>query len=188
MADRPILFSGPMVRAILGGRKTQTRRVVKNQPVQSRTDPAVFGWWAEDGCMIPTFDADGDEGPVCHYGVPGDRLWVRETFNNDWTDHVIYRADGGSAVEAGWPREPKWRPSIFMPRAACRLVLEVTAVRVERLQQIREADVHAEGCQLVQGEDARWHYGSLWNSLNAKRGFGWDTNPWVWVIEFNDAR
>ena len=184
MTERPILFSGPMVRAILEGRKSQTRRVVKPQPAshQGRIEWSYHnpGWWIVQGDVSNTWSR-----VRCHYGVPGDRLWVRETFNPDWTDRVIYKADGGSAVEAGWPREPRWKPSIFMPRRACRLVLEVTGVRVERLQEISSTDAEAEGvqCQPMSAKGFVDYYRDLWDRLNAKRA-PWASNPWVWVVEF----
>lgn len=206
MTDRPILFSGPMVRAILEGRKTQTRRVVKPQPT---------GFWNGTNLRSHTFvglvttesNTPRDHCWNSPYGQTGDRLWVRET----WTIR-----NAGPRVSTkpeawpnGWPQvthvadcHPKdniWnkRPSIFMPRWACRLVIEVTAVRVERLQQISEKDALAEGIKQWTGgrwkcaeQDGMAHespaaaYRCLWDSLNAKRGFGWGLNPWVWVVEF----
>lgn len=194
MRERPILFNGPMVRAILDWRKTQTRRAVKLQRCDGvHTDgPATcvprllatseWGWDFSTGGEI--------HGPMvrCPYGVPGDRLWVRETFNANWTDRVIYRADGGSAVEAGYASEPKWKPSIHMPRWASRITLEVTDVRVERIQDISEHDAIWEGCEPSVDASgvtpARKHFAVLWDSINAKRGYGWGTNPWVWVVTF----
>lgn len=186
--ERPILFSGPMVRAILDGRKTQTRRVVKPQPI-----------WVYD-CSVPvlTTDADPNAAIRCPYGVPGDRLWVRETFGRQWRHGFIYRADVETPIPAGG-----WEPSIHMPRCASRIMLEVTRVCVERLQNISEADAQAEGIQVLplqsvddpsawrqsgpgahQARNARESFRLLWDSINSKRGFGWDVNPWVWVIEF----
>jgi hypothetical protein len=190
VTERPILFSGPMVRAIIEGRKTQTRRLVKQQPVQSKTDPDVFGWWAEDGCMIPTCDADGEEGPICPYGVPGDRLWVRETWKPCFSD------GSGTAYRADENQDGPWKPGIHMHRRRCRLVLEVTAVRVERLQEISQQDVFREGLHNAQQKEIERRsgkllmshecYRDLWDSLNAKRA-PWASNPWVWVIEFKRA-
>ena len=200
MKERPILFSGAMVRAILDGRKTQTRRVVKmprgivslyrpfpNEPenVQGVDKDGLIGWYAS-----PT---------VCPYGAPGDRLWVRETFGIPDAPYerrdkalVIYRADQSDEMAA--LNRYFWRPSIHMPRWACRLVLEVTGVRVERLQDISSDDAIAEGIEPSDVGDAReeaaWNiagYEELWDSLNAKRGLGWATNPWVWVVEFRRA-
>lgn len=167
--ERPILFSGPMVRALLDGRKTQTRRVVNPQPATSSDGRAC--------------------GPIrCPYGAPGDTLWVRETWCSYMPGSVRYRADGHN--DAGWT----WRPSIFMPRWASRLTLRVYGVRVERVQQITQADARAEGVVDTSGAwgdltdtdraGPRGAFEALWNSINAERGFGWDVNPWVWVVSF----
>jgi hypothetical protein len=210
MKERPILFSGPMVRAILEGRKSQTRRVVKGLTAghehtgRSLTGlgyPASMGkWWAE-------FLHSEPGSPIyvaCPYGQPGDRLWVRETWAlhpDDGEAGVLWRA-----TDPGWDAEGtglKWRPSIFMPRWASRIELEVTGVRVERLQGIRPLDAIAEG--IMEYEPGAFHWepcGSgteyfrgprdafltLWDSINAKRGHGWDVNPWVWVVEFRVGR
>lgn len=204
VTERPILFSGEMVRAILEGRKTQTRRVMRTQPhTPAHVDPSTRGaMWA---------GARGDHGLACPYGMPGDRLWVRETWatGNAWNQtapralpgdrvEIFYDADGkfrnGGAVEIG-----KLRPGMFMPRWASRITLEVTGVRVQRVQEISEADAGAEGMLFngtyYQGGPhavsgckvfslAVQAYRDLWDHLNAKRGHGWDVNPWVWVIEF----
>ncbi len=170
MKERPILFSAPMVRAILGGRKTQTRRIAK--------------------------EAEHGKSRACRYGAPGDRLWVRETWSKAKScnaSDLFYRADGErqygrqhalSYVE----RENRWRPSIHMPRWASRINLEVTGVRVERLQEISTTDAEAEGWP---GPDERnsiqsaypiaW-YSCLWESINGAES--WAANPWVWIIEF----
>ena len=162
MRERPILFGAPMVRALLNCTKSQTRRSVKNQPPadccrvmvgnyhptvidrngHEQPGPEVFGACSEDGAW----------GLVSPYGMPGDRLWVRETFWCDDEDgSIIYRASGDAGIvetnkhETGLARY-NWRPAIFMPRWASRITLEVTGVRVERLQDISEADAIAEGC------------------------------------------
>jgi hypothetical protein len=170
--EKPILFSAPMVRAILEGRKTMTRRVVKPQPESDQDD--------------------GHAGLIqdCPYGQPGDRLWVRETFSTDgcacyepcFCPSVWYKADDLSEDKE---LQPKWCPSIFMPRWASRIILEVTGVRVERLQEITNAGALAEGIE-PSGVPRTYvgDFAALWDSLNAKRGYGWDTNPWVWVIGF----
>jgi hypothetical protein len=182
--ERPILFSGPMVRAILDGRKTQTRRAVK---INQR------------GCGGPPFKVDGVT--VCSpHGVPGDRLWVRESLTYITSDPVnatpckvhCYTASIPPGMTSANPYEanylfptdgkphlnPKNTPGIFMPRWASRITLEVVDVRVQRLQDINQRDAMAEGT------NGKHSYATLWDSLNAKRGFGWGTNPWVWVIEF----
>jgi hypothetical protein len=223
VTERPILFSGPMVRAILEGRKTQTRRVVaplsKRFPVVNlrlvggrvnpeysgrHDDPMSWGWpYAEDGAHAPI----GSWLEWCPYGRAGDRLWVRETFCGP----VLHSTDGQLVelyhyrASEEQPRNHRgeviqWTPSIHMPRVACRLVLEVTGVRVERLQDISRDDAIAEGLTKEIGQIETWwlngldtcgHFLSpaecyrwLWDSLNAKRGFGWAVNPWVWVVEF----
>jgi len=176
MKERPILFSGPMVREILEGRKIQTRRVVSKQ-VLSEFHPSSmsFETW-------------------CPYGKPGDRLWVRETWQFTGTElnvepGYVYRAtDPDWSEMEGW----KWRPSIFMPRDASRILLEVTGVRVERVQEITEDDARAEGCQGEpeytskggQGWVYDFEFQKLWDSINAKRGYSWESNPWVWVVSF----
>ena len=185
--ERPILFSGPMVRAILDGRKTQTRRVAMHR---------VCGVMLARLAFDPAPDA-----ALCPYGAPGDRLWVRETWA--WSgDREIPEAEriarGEIWYAADGDRGPaiRWRPSIHMPRWAARLTLEVTGVRVERLQDISATDCRAEGIPhfrefVVFGADAEQRremyaaeYRRLWDSLNAPRGYGWDVNPWVWVVEF----
>lgn len=194
--ERPILFSLPMVLAILDGRKTQTRRPVKPQiPADARE---VAFWW--HGALPEETSApagvyysipSGLRSQPCPYGKPGDRLWVRETWarSSDYdgqvllgTDcRVLYRADDGI-------QPSRWRPSIFMPRWASRITLEITGVRVERLQQIRETDAVAEGYQATQnargeGSTARDWFWHLWDSINGER-YPWSSDPWVWVIEF----
>ena len=197
IVERPILFSGPMVRAIIDGRKAQTRRLVKPQPDTNNVADIKLDL---DGFL---YVEAGRWCQRCPYGIPGDRLWVRETWADTMGDppEAIYRADGERHPSSAL----KWRPSIFMPRWACRLVLEVTAVRVERLQKISEADAKAEGCaakdlvthkgtmgpfdaELTQNAaTAKEAYRALWNSLNAKRA-PWASNPFVWVIEFRMKR
>lgn len=193
MKERPILFSAPMVRAILAGTKTQTRLVVKPQPTGFLGGPGVT---MEDGTpapRVPVDDCAGEFGRViqCPYGQPGDRLWVREAFAHVFDDKfgpvpdsIIYRADEGNG---DWPHG--WRPSIHMPRCASRILLEIISVRVERLQEISEADAIAEGVspdmglRWKSGDDTpRGMYGELWESINGPGS--WDANPFVWVVEF----
>lgn len=182
MNERPILFSGPMVRAILEGRKTQTRRVMNPQPV----DQDENGWYVQ----VPVTDARAP-GMVfyerkyfhCPYGQPGDQLWVRETFD-DVHGSVLYRANPEDAEDfppCGGKR-CHWKPSIFMPRWASRITLEIVGVRVERVQEITPDDARAEGVEHLYAP--RNAFANLWDSINAKRGYGWDSNPWVWVVEF----
>lgn len=172
MAERPILFSGEMVLAILDGRKTMTRRVVKPQPEPDTDCPHHVGTGIERKARI------------CPYGKPGDRLWVRETFCSFPDGNIFYRADNDE-------RAPMkgWKPSIFMPRALSRITLEIKNVRVERLQDISENDAKAEGTDgeryLGQGFDHcvyREAFRTLWESINGPGS--WESNPWVWVVEF----
>lgn len=215
MKERPILFSGEMVRAILDGRKTQTRRVVKPQPVhwtevrlpgESRYTPCD-DWSVGAGGMMPRHEFISR----CPYGQPGDRLWVREAWCHKCEDGMpVYTDDGGLDPSCAWYRadgvevtaadenggtrfnkngteSSPWVPSIHMPRWASRITLEITGVRVERVQEISHKEALAEGVPYdvsKPGGSPLSSFHSLWDSINAKRGFGWDKNPWVWVIEF----
>lgn len=217
MKERPILFSAPMVRAILAGTKTQTRRVVKPQPTPATRfntnapyEPGDWIWpYRGSTAQRVTNLPGGPEGwsRHCPYGQPGDRLWVREAFAPcpvGRTRAVVYRADGDATVSGGM----LWRPSIHMPRWASRILLKVTDVRVQRLLDITEGDAVAEGIPANAGDrpiramqEALRHidapielapsaltplecFEGLWDSINAKRGFGWSTNPWVWAVSF----
>lgn len=221
MKKRPILFSGPMVRPILAGTKTQTRRVVKLKPhhqIEERDDGRLWPWMY-DG------ERDADLWLACPYGQPGDRLWVRETWycddyrvqrgpylkpddmdlaeaQSDGT--LIYRASSGERPYEA--EQPVWKPAIHMPRWASRITLGITGVRVERLQDITEADAMAEGiveCPIPADDEgprrigymvgpddgksgltatAREAFRGLWESINGPGS--WDENPWVWVVEF----
>lgn len=158
--ERPIIFSAPMIRAILDGRKTQTRRVVN----QIRS--------GDEWVVIPSMD----NVPMCPYGQVGDLLWVREVWAAE-TDPIIYRADCSEWMSSAL----SWRSPIHMPRSACRLRLEITDVRAERLQEITGKDVAAEGFPFSSDLD---QYKLLWNDLNASRGYSWESNPYVWVLTF----
>ena len=177
MKERPILFSGPMVRAILDGSKTQTRRVAKEFDEMPNLDGILQRFPRQNGCR---------------HGSPGDRLWVRETWahERDGTGcpddtGVLYRA-----TDPGWDDEGtglRWRPSIYMPRWASRITLEITAVRVERLQSISEADARAEGVTPNAFEQTSDNWGGvlyrrLWEQINGPGS--WHANPWVWAITF----
>lgn len=189
MAERPILFSGPMVRAILDGRKTQTRRIVKPQPHGDCAaievglyHPVVIDRHGDEQPGAEIFGAyslDGEWGVKCPYGMPADRVWVRETWIPSDMGGFHYRA-----TDEVLPCI--WRPSIHMPRKASRLTLEITAVRVERLQDISEADARAEGLALagaILPGRAAGCFSRLWDGINGKRA-PWSSNPWVWVIDF----
>lgn len=196
MTERPILFQGAMVRAILDGSKTQTRRVCKPAQFYSLSSVVEVPDPLEKGQLYNGShfgDEDGEVQFSSPYGGRGDRLWVREShwWFKDEPDHetgyfppkltiedVEYRADGDDGRKV-------WRPSIHMPRWACRLVLEVTDVRVERLQDISRGDAMAEGCpfpNMTQGDDPRRWYAGLWEQINGAGS--WTLNPWVWVVSF----
>lgn len=175
MTEKPILFSGPMVRAILEFRKTQTRRVVKPQP------KVVHALYPDCSIETDRIFRKGDQRIHAPYRV-GTRLWVRETFaTRRDLSHVEYRADRqepvGLPFEHIYDERTKWRPSIFMPRRLSRINLLVTRVRCQRLQEITEEDAIAEGV------DAST-FPLLWGVINEKRGFPWASNPWVWVYTF----
>lgn len=212
MKERPILFNEAMVRALLDGRKTQTRRVIKPQPLGYTGRKFIV----PDDSPKAWHDSD-DFLSFCPYGQPGDRLWVRETWKPsiahscamdacDCADvRVSYVADSGIKFFAEDDVSEEWLmpkaalagrnvPAIHMPRWACRLLLEVTAVRVERLQEISAADARAEGClppdlppdvSGVAGDyvaDERTSFAILWNRINGPDS--WQASPWVWVVEF----
>lgn len=206
--DRPILMSAPMVRAILAGDKTQTRRIVKPQPIED--SKWVGGFKIEtkkrtEAVKSPLVSS------LCPYGQPGDQLWVREAFDfvpfggpdQPQSCAIVYWATGSYVTHiAPCDFNPmiyghaKVRPSIHMPRWASRITLVITSVRVERLQDINEADSVAEGIEHI--GDCNWRdyldhpyndftsarrsYRSLWEKIN--RPGSWDANPWVWMVEF----
>jgi hypothetical protein len=218
--ERPIVFSGPMVRAILEGRKTQTRRICK-LVIRGPHGPNAQVFDVYDGPLgqhwVGAFglDGTGNATKLFPYGQPGDRLWVRETAlywqggaggvsdvvyreEDEWNellfDRAVIQADkkqGHIPKKIGnW----KIRPSIHMPRWASRLTLEITTVRVERLQDANSNDLWAEGCpysteHLIESSDTpqEW-FKESWDALNANRGYGWDKNPWCWVIEFQKIK
>jgi hypothetical protein len=203
MKERPILFSAPMVRAILDGRKTQTRRIVKDRrPWAQQAIPKLTAF-------VPSADRSsfgmkvgyqgdplaGHVGTIwCPYGAPGDRLWVRETFGGDDICGYAYRADHPEQKRFegdGEQPDSPWRPSIHMPRAASRILLEVTDVHAERLQDISEDDARAEGVEAFarDAEGDCWTDGKhrtaleyLWGQINGPDS--WARNPWVWVVGF----
>jgi hypothetical protein len=199
--ERPILFSGPMVRAILEGQKTQTRRIAKGER------------WII--AIQDTAPADS-LGQVCPYGAPGERLWVRENFRaKSWSadggwGEIEYQAGGALLIDgAPWSfadaypeKHPadRWRPARFMPRWASRLLLQIESVKVERLNDISEADAIAEGISPLSSPAGWWAgserkgqvegfptakdaYSDLWDKINGDRA-NWASNPWVWVVEF----
>lgn len=203
MKERPMLFNGDMVRAILDGRKTQTRRPMKMQP-DHRHRRIDF----ENGYLLESVQRNGcwhvEQKQTCPFGIPGDRIWVRETWNVNglaWgqsiefskissPDAFHYRATD----DGGWkPYWGKWRPSIHMPRWACRIVLEITDVRVQRVQEISEEDAikegisdsrHPDDCCGGLGISPKGIFSNLWDSCYGKSDFSWDKNPWVWALTF----
>lgn len=231
MKERGMIFNGEMVRALLDGRKTQTRRIMAPQPADDIErgifpNPEVIGWKSSRRHKHGSTTAH-----FCHYGKPGDRIWVRETWgvvshafsddglmidwvpdrpataihempfgNGYYSGYVIYAADGDftwgddDGYEDG---RSCWKPSIHMPKAASRILLEITNVRVERLNAISEEDARAEGiidggclncgepepCGCANPDpDATDAFAYLWQSIYGQES--WNANPWVWVIEF----
>lgn len=225
MKERPILMNGAMVRAVLDGSKTQTRRVMKPQPEPTPHRPGDYQWPCNAfQSMVSVADtralgAHGMAGDACPHGGHGHHLWVRETFGYVSPDEpqrplsecsIEYRADlpaGSTDRPGGWPASecvgdparPRWRPSIHMPRTASRILLEIVSVRVERLQDISDADIEAEGIDMDALAEAQDRYDTVakdgnasgratlrtaWRELWESTGGDWDANEWLWVIEF----
>jgi hypothetical protein len=221
--ERPILFSAPMVRAILEGRKTVTRREIK--PSMRSADTQFELHQQENGSWLPLhtldescMDEQGTEHPIkCPYGQPGDRLWVRETWAADAQldavaprdlsqgEPILYPADGAIRTTGCAMISPgRYRPSIHMPCWASRILLEITDVRVERLQDISDAQIEAEGIDLEALADGQERYdmchagsgaggrptllsawSDLWQSINGPES--WEANPWVWCVSFKQV-
>ena len=203
MKERPILFSTPMVQAILAGNKTQTRRIVKKAPTTEINHRLIaldngWNWQVDQQGVVPTMHREIDNPMVCPYGQIGDQFWVRETWRKYDSDECpcyeycncpphgtyLYYADC-------LDDESKWKPSIHMPRSACRLVLEITKVRVERLQDITSADAKAEGfdysthpsaIEMGYAIGAKTNFRVTWEQIYGQNE--WNKNPWVWVLEF----
>lgn len=207
MKERPILFSAPMVRALLAGTKTQTRRVAPISDIGLKThDNGTVTWGVRFTKPVKGVLSSHSGGPLtelqarniigsmfCPYGHPGDRLWVREAFakidgqTQPWIE-TDYRATykHGDRLGDSLGIKKRWTPSIHMPRAASRITLEVTEVRVERLQDISEGDALAEGVKhslhLPGGRFANENYAHLWDTINGDGA--WTANPWVWAVSF----
>lgn len=192
MKEIPIIFNAEMVRAILAGKKTQTRRVINPQPqgmpLLSEDGEVQLN---EDG-EIP-FRNGGKLREInfikSKYGQPGDKLWVRETFG-EMDGEYHYRAQTHDGFIPA-----VWKPSIHMPREASRITLKILDIRIERLQTISAKDVLAEGVKCLPKEgtmswalDSIRRFMNLWDSIHSKDDFSWETNPWVWVIEFKRVR
>jgi hypothetical protein len=199
MKSKPILFSTPMVQAILEGTKTQTRRILKPQPKQKLE---FFGWKLPE--YIQVAFGKGVKTESLHkfpFGQIGDVLWVRETFRPKGHsfpigEHFEYKA---TAESDGNPMNEPWKPSIFMPKDAARIWLKIINIRVERLNDISDEDAKNEGIKLSEHSSENvdlWYryddgsfsflpqtsFRTLWESINGKDS--WNNNPWVWVIEF----
>ena len=198
MNEKPIIFSGESVRAILADHKTQTRRVIQPQPVQ---DPDR-SWRIE---MRPRTGYNSEKTMRnylpnrCPYGQPGSHLWVRETWAHDDLnckdvtcgnrDHIWWKANEKKIVADSFAGDAHWSSPIYMPRWASRIDLQIENVRVERLWEISDTDIKAEGIVIKHGSVSS-HFDSfmlLWNEINAKRGYPWSGNWWIWVIEFKRA-
>ena len=189
MKESPILFSEKMVRAILAGKKSQTRRVVKGTALD----------WLQPNMFTPKYVAlPGNY--FSPYGYAGDMLWVRESWQAQNTSglwwHEVPRNDRPlwnwaftNPVEPAYEAiPPRWIPSIHMPRMACRIELEITQLRIERLNNISERDAIAEGCTGENFDMPVSDFIWLWDSINAERGYSWSSNPFVWVVSFQPAR
>ena len=205
MTERGMIFNAEMVRALLSGRKTQTRRIIKPQP-EATLSGSLSGKWLSrplNGLLLPKIE---DIAIHCPFGVVGDRIWVRETFQGPLFDYdlmdsyckdptpfekpefCVYKADGVPAPEfydADDELHCCWRPSIHMPRWASRILLEITNVRVERLKSISDGDAIREGCStadMKSGDCVADVFARLWASIYGDES--WNSNPWVWVIDF----
>lgn len=208
ITERGMIFNAEMVRALLSGRKTQTRRIIKPQP-EATLSGSLSGKWLSrplNGLLLPKIE---DIAIHCPFGVVGDRIWVRETFQGPLFDYdlmdsyckdptpfekpefCVYKADGVPAPEfydADDELHCCWRPSIHMPRWASRILLEITNVRVERLKSISDGDAIREGCStadMKSGNCVADVFARLWASIYGDES--WNSNPWVWVIEFKRA-
>lgn len=220
MKERPILFSGPMVRALLEGRKTQTRRAIKPQPEFLQVyehkgrlihDSSLRSWcWNGKAHGRYPDEYAPSLAVMCPYGVPSDQLWVREAWRVHERFSDVVRIRYQASERQSWTKQHEdfpvalaanlkdaagYKPSIHMPRWASRLTLAITDVRVERLNDISEADALAEGVMLndlseyvVPGVEEVWQgtasaaYAELWNHINGPGS--WDANPWVWCVSF----
>lgn len=195
MKERGLIFNGEMVRAILDGRKTQTRRIMKNQPAGDFPQtPALIRNVV--GAGFQWYGHYGESGIFnCPFGAVGDRIWVRETWAEAGAsapDLKLYRANYPEHVPTHYENVPpadeiRWTPSIHMPRWASRLTLEITGVRVERLRDLNEEDAKSEGITppsggVLPGWEYRINFRELWMSIYG--AYNWEANPWVWVIEF----
>ncbi|MGC0823032.1 hypothetical protein WKG93_08800 [Pantoea agglomerans] len=203
MRERPILFNADMVRAVLDGRKTQTRRIMREQPevIPKEDEHGKPGFWIPFNAG-KTMVRNDDMHFACPFGLKGERLWVRETFrvHSRATDvaTLVYKASEQQSWTQQTHRVPiekcnkpavvdTWTPSIHMPRWASRITLEITGVRVERLRDLSEEDAKSEGVippagGVLPGWEHRINFRDLWMSIYGADN--WEANPWVWVVEF----
>ena len=197
ITERGMIFNAEMVRALLSGRKTQTRRIIKPQP-EATLSGSLSGKWLSrplNGLLLPKIE---DIAIHCPFGAVGDRIWVREAFrvHSRATDvaTLVYKASERNSWTEQTRRVPvavcnkpatpeKWTPSLHMPRWASRILLEITGVRVERLRSMSQDDARAEGVIAASGPmEAGLAFRELWDSIYGEES--WKANPWVWVIEF----
>ncbi len=205
MKERPILFNTPMVQAILSGQKTQTRRIVNKAPTTEINHRLIaldngWNWQVDQQGIVPTMHREIHNPMVCPFGQIGDRLWVRETFRLYDLDECPHADFPCGCPRNGTPLYKashdcgdgeKWKPSIHMPRSACRLILEITNIRIERLNDITSEDAKAEGfdysthpsaIQMGYAIGAKTNFRFTWEQIYGQNE--WNKNPWVWVIEF----
>jgi hypothetical protein len=196
MKEHPIIFSLEMVKAILEGRKTQTRRIIKGRFADRLTNLINTSGFEGEAFLNRIAQLDGN----CPYGQIGDRLWIRESFSAWFVDclhwyeiskdmrtrknceQLFYRATHWYPDD-----DQKWVSARFMPKWATRIWLEIINIRVERIQNISLDDIFAEGCPSHINMPLHW-FQPLWDKLNAKRSYDWKLNPWVWVIKFKQLK
>lgn len=207
MKERPIIMSAESVVAILAGHKTQTRRAMDPQPSDDfhpspckMYEPLVVDRNGEEAPgkeIFGCYDIYGaDEGYKCPYGQIGDRLWVQETFAKTPPGGTLFKADyPGKVFESevlefatGETIPLIWHSPRYMPRARSRIILQIVSVQVKRLDDINLENLFAEGIPPIGGDDdgsgMYEYFAELWDSLNSKHGYPWESNPWVWVLEF----
>lgn len=199
MKETGLMFKAPLVRSILDGSKTQTRRLVKPQPAPNAPHDGGTKWIPQDGLHVPVgsvghLSLRDKQGIRCPMGRPGDRIYVRETFchkwcdERGWLDECWFRATTPDVEHPDGGEKSPWKPAIHMPKALARIWLDIVGVRIERLQQISEADCRAEGAHGGHGSIPGYaysatpqeHFQHIWEST----GGDWAANPWCWVIDF----
>ncbi len=201
MTDRPITFKQHLIPKILDDSKTQTRRTRGLEKINEHPDHYAAAYQDGGGNWIFWYPGRPDlaeftkkaypngEGIPCPYGLPGDRLWVKETWSMSGIDLVTYKADGQTRILPGlhddyWQRGSQWRSGRFMPKWASRIWLEITGVRAGRILDISPDDILAEGSPIADPQGAAGWFLEIWDSINKSRGFGIDINPWTWALTF----